>query len=99
MSKNKLEVWLGGRTPAIPTSFLPFLRGSELRSPDSRTLGSLGVAALARALEGPSGLRDSAYSLLAADAFLTYACEAAAGEPDTQAALEDLLQRMGEDFR
>jgi hypothetical protein len=54
---------------------------------------------LVRALETPGRIREAAFQLLAADAFLTYACEAMVDEEDCQAGLVDVLRRMGDRFR
>ena len=58
----------------------------------------MGVEALSRALEKPGRNRETAFELLAADAFLTYACEAVAQEADVGAGLEGLLERLGDRF-
>ncbi|MCJ7627247.1 MAG: hypothetical protein MUO50_02550 [Longimicrobiales bacterium] len=57
-----------------------------------------GTQALSRALERPGRIRESAYFLLAADAFFTYACEAVAREGNVRAGLEGLLGLLGDRF-
>ena len=99
MSQVTLEDWLRRRIPPIPAPFLPHLlegRGEVFRPLD---LESRGVASLAKALGKPGRDREAAFHLLAADAFLTYACEALAHEPDPRAALETLLGGLGDRFR
>jgi hypothetical protein len=61
-------------------------------------LAELGEAALRRALENPGRDRGAAFHLLAADAFLTYACEVGAEEADVQGSLMALLEQIGERF-
>jgi hypothetical protein len=48
-----------------------------------------------RALARPGRVRESALSLLAADAWITYACEAALDEGDAVAALRSITKRIG----
>lgn len=63
-----------------------------------RELGIRGVRALGEALERPGRDREAAFRLLAADAYLTWACEAAVelGEPET--ALRGLLDRVAAEW-
>lgn len=58
-----------------------------------------GMAALADALAAPGQDRAAAFRLLAADALLTYACEAAAEENRPGETLERLLRDLGDRFR
>ena len=53
----------------------------------------LGLAALDQARGRPGRIRDTAFQLLAADALVTYACEAALEEGDPLAALRAILLR------
>ena len=53
----------------------------------------LRVSCLAR----PGRDREGAFHLLAADALLTYACEASAGEEDVERSLVDLLELLRSD--
>lgn len=52
------------------------------------------VVALDRVLERPGRVRSSAFDLLAADALVTYACEAALASGDPDAQLAAVLQRL-----
>jgi hypothetical protein len=86
--------WLEARTPPPPP-------GLTLPSPESLAPGPLpeslttaATSALARALAG-SGERRGAFDLLAADALLTYACEAAAEAGDPEATLHSLVEQVG----
>jgi hypothetical protein len=57
-------------------------------------LARAGSQELGEALRLPAGDRSAAYRLLAADALVTWACEAAAGSPDPTMALEEVLDRI-----
>ncbi len=101
-SKHKtLEEWFSERVPDIPEPFLPFLlaeKGTPF-SPD--VLVEKAEESLSRALQGSGIGREAAFHLLAADAFLTYACEVAAEEPSKDnlpGELEALLARFGKHF-
>ncbi|MGD2122323.1 MAG: hypothetical protein PVJ76_11295, partial [Gemmatimonadota bacterium] len=61
-------------------------------------LAGLGEQALQRTLAQPGRNRPAAFHLLAADAFLTYACEAIVEGSDVQTGLKALLERVGERF-
>ncbi len=98
MLEETLESWLRGRAPPIPAPFLPHLLEGGDGPTGSMALTDRGTEALSRALERPGRIRESAYHLLAADAFLTYACEAVAREGDVQANLEGLLGRLVDRF-
>lgn len=58
-----------------------------------------GLDALDQALGRPGRDRQAAFHLLVGDAFLTYACEAAAGEVDVGARLKEILERTGDRFQ
>jgi hypothetical protein len=98
MSKRSLEKWLQEREPAVPALFLPYLLGDAVGPGDDEDLAKLGEEGLRRALMRPGRDRAAAFDLLAADAFLTYACEEALTERDGQGALRDILTRIGERF-
>ena len=97
---ESLEAWLAERTPEIPEAFRPHLLSSNpeaFQGPE--TLGDLGAEAIAEALAAPGRNRQSAFRLLAGDALLTYACEAAGQEEDPESWLEYLLSSVGDTFR
>jgi hypothetical protein len=88
MMRARVEHWLAMRTPARPDALAARMSGmiGELPAPVVRNdtlteaLAGLGVAALARVAQRPEADPGLALDLLAADAFVTYAFEAAAEE-------------------
>lgn len=98
MPEETLESWLRGRAPPIPAPFLPHLLEEGDGPLGSMGLTDRGTEALSRALERPGRIREAAYFLLAADAFFTYACEAAAREGNVRVGLEGLLGLLGDRF-
>ena len=99
MSEQTVEAWLSRRTPGIPPAFLPRLLGYGEDDASWPGLSQRGEEALKEALRTPTGNRENAFHLLAADAFLTYACEALARVEDVEAGLNNLLERLGAEFR
>ncbi len=100
MSKNTLEGWFKGRVPEIPVPFLPLLLPDSAAIPASvEELADRGERALRKALDRPGRNRGAAFDLLAADAFLTYACEATTKGGEVGEGLTALLARLGERFR
>lgn len=97
---GSLAAWLRTRTPSVPEPFLSELL-SEADRPWNGPEGLLeeGLTALDEALAAPGRDRAAAFRLLAGDAFLTYACEAAAEKDQTGETLERLLRDLGERFR
>ncbi|NIP58888.1 MAG: hypothetical protein GWM92_05445 [Gemmatimonadetes bacterium] len=93
---NSVDHWLEERLPAVP----PVLRSRLHRSEGPAegvvwTLLARGRAALHDAVVRPGRNRKAAFHLLAADAYLTWACEAAAEEEDPGDALAALIQSVG----
>ncbi len=90
-----LADWIGERTPPAPAEFRSWLpipeNDSEL---GSEALCRLSVRDLERTLSRPGRSREGGFHLLAADAFLTYACEAATEEDDLEGALRTVLERI-----
>lgn len=93
------RAWVQERRPGAPLSLaaaidrvLVTTPAGEGRLPEQ--LAGAGLSALRTVVSGPPG-RASASTLLAADALLTYACEAAAAEGT--AALERLTDGLGLD--
>lgn len=89
MTREKIEAWLAARTPSRPaalaqrmTQFVHDCPPSSLEGSASMAacMGSLGLHALSRVNEERSATPEQAMELLAADAFVTYAFEAAAEE-------------------
>jgi hypothetical protein len=99
MSHKTLEKWLKECEPKIPAPFLLHLQGVSSGPAGVENLISFGEGALSRALRKTGRKRAAAFDLLAADAFLTYACEAMATGGDVPGSLEALLKRIGERFR
>jgi hypothetical protein len=89
---SDLRRWLQDRTPAPPDALALSVPARE--GDAAELLTEEGTRVLARSLAG-EGERRGAYDLLAADALLTYACEAAARADDPEAALLRILQSIG----
>lgn len=88
--------WAAAEEERVPEAFRPWL--DAWLAPEQAADGSAALAAALRALAAalrPEGLeRRGAFDLLAADALVTRACEAAAAEADPGAALEHVLERV-----
>ena len=90
---STVGAWLAAREPAPPAALARRLRellGARALEADRRRapeeLLRAGEAVLARLLREAATTRESALDLLAADALVTYAFEAAGDEPATLAA-------------
>ena len=93
--------WLTSRTPAAPADLVECVRALFKEHPEWNALhrADAFIAAseelLRRVLGHPSAARSSALDLLAADACVTYAFEAAADEPGTiPARAESAMRRI-----
>ena len=97
MATTRLEAWLVERTPGVPAPFLPHLVPPATDTPPTSTgLFALGTEAILDAVNRPGRDRGAAFSLLAGDALLTYACEAMAEEGgDLAGALETMIRSLG----
>lgn len=84
---SSLRDWLGSRRPRPPLDLDPWLEDVSVEGPHDLVLTNAGRAALRRAMAHPGRVRENAFHLLAADALLTYACEAALESDDPEAAL------------
>lgn len=102
MTRDQVEAWLLARRPERPPSLaaqmsrcLQVCRSSDLEAAGTMAaaLGVLGLAALASVAERKPQAPELAMDLLAADAFVTYAFEAAAVENVGVAALAARLLR------
>lgn len=95
--KQSLDDWLTSRHPPAVMDLDRWFSGRGYGDPDSgaearaATLTALASTALAAARERPGRVRDSAFHLLAADALLTYACEAALECEDVEGTLLRVL--------
>jgi len=92
--------WLNGRLPRPPEDLHARVRAEVIglgEPEDARTgLINAGCAALGRALAQPGRVRAAAFDLLAADALVTYACEAALEGDDPDAELDRLVSIGGD---
>jgi len=97
MKPRTLKDWLGERRPRVPEPFLPpLLDLGGQSSATAEALGRMGADALSISLARPGRDREAAFTLLAGDAYLTYACEALVeGDGDVGEGLETLIQAMG----
>jgi hypothetical protein len=92
--------WLSARTPPAPDELKEWLTIDERSAPGeggaslTGPLLKAGLVHLEEAAARPGRDREAAYRLLAADALITYACEAASEAPDVEAALEEILGRV-----
>lgn len=99
-SSRSLRSWVERRTPPVPTDFRPHV---QLSDPDLRcetaeervdALVAETHAALARASARDPVDRAGAFDLLAADAWATWAAEAALETTDPEATLTELASRF-----
>lgn len=75
--------WIGSSRPEVPPELMPWLAGAP-EDADVRGLAEAALEALERSEATPRGEADDrsrAFHLLAADALLTYACQAALTDP------------------
>ena len=102
MTREAVLAWLGSREPAAPALLADRLAALANQAPPAPlgatmtdTMQALGRFALERSLARGEEGSDVALDLLAADAFVTYAFEAAAEEGvDVRRAVRDVLARM-----
>lgn len=89
MTAAAVEAWLGARTPARPAPLAAQMSRAVEACPIDRldaaptmagALGMLGLRVLDRVTDGEREATAQAMELLSADAFVTYAFEAAAEE-------------------
>ena len=89
---SELERWLEARRPRPPDELAGTLCDSlgvvsDVGGPRVGALSEAGRAHLEEARSHLGRVRESAFHLLAADALITYACEAALESDDPQASL------------
>ena len=94
-----LGAWLDARRPPVPDGLKDWLAVDDDLPLSVAALAELGIAALDRADVTRRLGRHAAFQLLAADAFLTYACEAAVDEPDVASGLHLILDRCAAAWR
>lgn len=91
---TRVRAWLESREPAPPLELVEWLTVPDRHLPLVDHLAEAGMDALLRAEARPGRDREAAFQLLAADALLTYACEAAAEQDDVEGALSRVLDRV-----
>ena len=99
MTRDSVRSWLASRTPTPPEALTRKLAQCLDAAPDAllagdsvaEVAGRLGVASLRTVVERPGVAYDAAMDLLVADAFVTYAFEAAAEEGDDTSGLVRLM--------
>ena len=95
-----LSAWIARRRPPVPTDFRPHVRlddpDREAATADARVDGLVAEtrSALSRASSRDASDRAGAFDLLAADAWATYAAEAALDTHDPVATLTELARRL-----
>ena len=100
-ARARVEAWLAARTPPAPALLAERLATHVRAVPPERlggsmtdAMGALGLAALQASLARGETGDEAALDLLAADAFVTYAFEAAAEEGvEVSPVSESLLDR------
>ncbi len=103
-----LDAWLEARAARVPEAFRSWVERSE-SSPDASasltapervaSLTAEARAALGRSRDRDPGDRAGAFDLLAADAWATWASEAALETDDPVAALTELARRLSDPAR
>ena len=93
--------WIAARTPPAPPELKVWLKipddGPESAGaglPMSALLLRAGLVHLEEAEARPDRNREAAYQLLAADALITYACEAASEAADVGGVLREILHQV-----
>ena len=90
---SDIRTWIEGRRPAAPMDLGRWLRADAESGSMTERITLLARTALDEARAQPGRVRECAFHLLAADALVTYACEAALEEGDPPAALRRILLR------
>jgi hypothetical protein len=80
----------------VPDEFRPWLEpgGGASEGEVPTELARRGLVALSEAAGRPGRDREAAFRLLAADAYITYACEAALEDTEPERAPEELVGRI-----
>lgn len=91
--------WMAERSPAPAFALEGAPRGVDGMEAEARVgaLWEVASEGLGAARSEPGRVRASAFHLLAADAWLTYACEAALECPDADAVLKDMVRSVVRD--
>jgi hypothetical protein len=86
--------FISSRMPLPPPPLATWMGGVELADgPVTGSLLAAGLGELDAARTTPGRVRSSAFHLLAADALITYACEAALDEADPRRHLVEILRQ------
>jgi len=93
---SALDSWLADRRPPPPRDLRSSLRVDDDGGSFDAVLATAARARLDDARSRPGRIRENAFHLLAADALLTYACEAALESEDPEAALLRILMATGQ---
>ena len=88
---SEVQAWLSTRQPSPPPQLSEALHADGGQGAMHVRLAGAAVAQLDWARANPGRRRESAFHLLAADALLTYACEAALESHDADGSLSNLL--------
>ena len=88
-----LGSFLSSRRPPPPAALGARLAAGGRDGEAGPALASQALEELARSRASTGKVRESAWHLLAADALVTYACEAALEGSDPPASLEELLRK------
>ena len=93
---STLAEWMRARHPPAPGRLLPWVAVESVDgAPADDVLTQRALEQLSRSVRAPGRNRQSAFYLLAADALLTYACEAALERGDPEATLNRILDAVG----
>ncbi len=92
---SALDSWLADRRPPPPRDLQSSLRVDHDDGPLEVVLATAARISLDHARSRPGRIRENAFELLAADALLTYACEAALESEEPEAALLRVLVATG----
>lgn len=87
------KAFLALRTPRPPEALEAWLAAGTRGGDATQALVDQALDELSRSRAVPGRVRDGAWHLLAADALLTYACEAALDGSDPPGMLEDVLRK------
>lgn len=90
---SDIATWMAARRPAAPMDLGRWSHADAESGSMAERITSLARTALEESLARPGRIRGRAFQLLAADALITYACEAALEERDPPAALRAILLR------
>lgn len=92
--------WIRWARPPVPAAFRARMEGRKgidgEERPSPEALLRAAEVALVRSREAEDAPRDGAFDLLAADALLTWAAEAALEDEDPLHALDELVRRVAE---